>query len=205
VVDLRSDREEAEKGTDRLPAGTDLHRVPIEEADRLADIIIERFDAGDFTAPGPDLMIGVYRSMVRDWLGSFRTVVDIVVDDDHPVVVHCSHGKDRAGLASALLLTALGVDRAQVEANFLESNVRRADETAERMVALRAMVGENFGIDPSGVDIEWMRALFVVEDRYLRSAFEEAETIHGDLDGLLVDGLGLDRVRRDRLRDRLLG
>lgn len=40
-----------------------------------------------------------------------------------PVVAHCFSGKDRAGLVSALLLDAAGVERGAIAEDYLEGDV----------------------------------------------------------------------------------
>jgi protein tyrosine/serine phosphatase len=40
---------------------------------------------------------------------------------DGAVVVHCNAGRDRAGLGSALLLDAVGVERGEIAADFASS------------------------------------------------------------------------------------
>ncbi len=39
-----------------------------------------------------------------------------------PVVLHCTAGKDRTGVATAFLLSVLGVDRALIEADYILTN-----------------------------------------------------------------------------------
>ena len=46
----------------------------------------------------------------------------------------CSHGRDRAGIAAMLILTALGVDRQQVQANYLLPTQKQARQ--ERLATL---------------------------------------------------------------------
>ncbi|MFZ4518009.1 MAG: tyrosine-protein phosphatase [Microthrixaceae bacterium] len=203
VVDLRSDAEVAGRGRDEAPEGAQIVRIPITEADGLQELISERFASGRFDPPGDDLMAGVYRSLVGQWMPAFRSFVDVLVDGRLPVVVHCTHGKDRAGIASALVLAALGVDRESIEADFLESNARRRVETEQRMLQLRELVADRCpgGSPPS---IEWMRGLFEVDRRYLDVAWEEIDLRYGSPSGMVEDGLGLTPGRLARLRDRLL-
>nr|NIS43324.1 tyrosine-protein phosphatase [Desulfuromonadales bacterium] len=40
----------------------------------------------------------------------------------HPIVLHCTAGKDRTGVSTAFLLSVLGVDRALIEADYILTN-----------------------------------------------------------------------------------
>ena len=50
---------------------------------------------------------------------SWRGVFDLLANDaSYPVILHCTAGKDRTGVITALLLSILGVDRAVIEMDF---------------------------------------------------------------------------------------
>ena len=63
--------------------------------------------------------------MILDQRRDFvREVLDILSRRDHrPALYHCSAGKDRTGIGAALLLTALGVPRETVVADYALSEV----------------------------------------------------------------------------------
>ena len=202
IVDLRSEAEVAERGADVAPPGGQVVRIPITEADRLAELIQQRFDSGDYAAPEEDLMLGVYESLLTKWEPSYREFATLLVEAPLPLVVHCTHGKDRAGVAAAVALLALGVGIGDVHADFVESNVRRAAETEERLRVISEAAAERSG--RADVDLEWMRRLFVVEQRFLDAALGAAVATHGSIEGFLRDGLALDDRRLARMRARVL-
>jgi len=53
------------------------------------------------------------------WIGIFDVMADT---DQHPLLIHCTAGKDRTGVTTALLLSILGVDRDVIEADYALSN-----------------------------------------------------------------------------------
>ncbi|WP_234974262.1 tyrosine-protein phosphatase [Williamsia sterculiae] len=91
---------------------------------------------------------------------------------------HCSAGKDRTGWVSAVLLTLLGVDRAKVEQDYLDSNTYRHTSAADRL---------------NGVNASW-----------LRSSFALADQRYGSFAGYAARGLGLTDGDLNALRDALL-
>lgn len=83
----------------------------------------------------------LYVSMLANGVASFVELARLVAaaTDDPPtaVLVHCTAGKDRTGVAVALLLDAVGADRAAVVADYSSSASNLAGPWADRM---RAMV-----------------------------------------------------------------
>ena len=56
-------------------------------------------------------------------LQSYRQLMEVVLDESNwPVLIHCSAGKDRSGIAIALILEALGVDRETIMQEYLLTN-----------------------------------------------------------------------------------
>lgn len=84
----------------------------------------------------------LYVSMLEQGAASFAELARLVaVSSEEPptaVLVHCTAGKDRTGVAVALLLDAVGADRDAVVADYASSEGNLAGPWAERM---RAMVG----------------------------------------------------------------
>lgn len=66
---------------------------------------------------------------------------DAASADATAVLVHCTAGKDRTGVAIALLLDAVGADRAAVIADYASSEANLAGAWAERMFAMISAMG----------------------------------------------------------------
>ncbi|MFD7026673.1 tyrosine-protein phosphatase [Streptomyces sp. NPDC059917] len=141
-------------------------------------------------------MANSYREIVTNRTAEHRQVVQALVQDQVPVLMHCAAGKDRAGLSIAVTLLALGVEREAIVADYLESNaphrrykVRRSSESAEAR---------------SPEVMELLAPLFDARAEYLIAAFDTLEEIWGSLDRYLAEGLGLTPETLDRLRDQYL-
>ena len=114
------------------------------------------------------------------------------------MLFHCAVGKDRTGWLAALVLSALGVDRAAVYADYLLSNERsgtgRGAEGRARLVALlRRVLGERQSLLP----------LLEVRSVYLDAAFAVVKERYGTVEDFLDTdtGLGFDSAR---FRDHVL-
>ncbi|RXZ65900.1 tyrosine-protein phosphatase [Pelagerythrobacter rhizovicinus] len=109
-------------------------------------------------------------------------------------LVHCLAGKDRTGMAVALLHHALGVHPDDAMEDFLLTNV------AGNIEARIAAGGETIRAKYGAVDDETIRILMGVDARYLHAMRKAVEEAHGSLDAFLADVLEVDEARREALR-----
>lgn len=118
------------------------------------------------------------------------------------VLWHCSAGKDRVGVATILLLSALGVPKEQIIADYVKVNRFVAKDVAVLMHTLTE------GMDPSAretqVRMEAMRLLFTVDRAYAESVFAAMEATCGSVDAFLEKEMGLTDEKREALRDNYL-
>ncbi|MDQ0790527.1 tyrosine-protein phosphatase [Streptomyces sp. B3I8] len=141
-------------------------------------------------------MIASYRAIVRGRTAEHARVLGTLADGGAPALMHCSAGKDRAGLSIAVTLLALGVERDAIVADYLESNAKhrryKVRRTASSPDAYSAEVMELLG------------PLFDARAEYLRAAFTTIEETWGGVDAYLGQGLGVTPEVRTRLREHLL-
>ncbi|HEY3696302.1 tyrosine-protein phosphatase [Phenylobacterium sp.] len=116
-----------------------------------------------------------------------------------PVLVHCTAGKDRTGLACALTHHIAGVGRDDLLADYLLTN----DEAriARRVEVMSGWIGAKSG---RKVDQGALRLILSVDARYLDTAIEAMRAAHGSLDGYLEQALGVDADLREKIRTRIL-
>ena len=115
-----------------------------------------------------------------------------------PLVFHCAAGKDRTGFIAAILLSALGVERETIYADYLLSAERWTGERSE--AAIRRYLQPLCDGEPA---VEVIRTLCHVSPTYLDAAFEVIEQEFGGLPAYL-QRLGLNASATARLRELLL-
>jgi protein-tyrosine phosphatase len=142
-------------------------------------------------------MMALYRWFVTSPVAreTFGTALRLVATPDAlPLLYHCTAGKDRTGWLSAIILSALGVDRATIEADYLRTNDFNAAGNAYVLSVLANR------IDDTSVLVPLLEARLA----YLEAAFAQAEEAYGGMDGYLRDGLGFSDQARATLRATLL-
>lgn len=188
VVDFRIDQEIELEGPDRLPEVQDIRRVslPINPADSAG--YLGRLLAGQVeeAAETAEYMTDLYATTALDHAREFRALVDAVLEPDGtPLLFHCTAGKDRAGIASALLLRLVGAPMEVIEANYLASPAARLPEDLELL---------------DGIDPALLEPMLGVDVAYLRAAFAKIDMAYGSFDAYAETALGVDAEKRRRLK-----
>lgn len=141
MIDLRSTGEAVARYC--WPSGVTVHHVPLM---RQAAVV----GAADSTArrahPLPASLQEVYRRLLDMIPHRLSSLLGLATKSDGPVLVHCTAGKDRTGVAVAALLLVGGAEPADVVADYTAS---AANMTAllERLTALGRSLAA--GIDAS--------------------------------------------------------
>lgn len=164
-----------------------VHSLPIEPT--VVAALRARLQArGLSSADALDIMRDSYRGYVRHNTHSFREMFTHILEDDAPLVIHCTAGKDRTGFASALVLHALGVSEQVISEDYLLTNsfYRRDPNSA-----------------PDLPD-EVRQAIGSVDASFLTAGFGAVDAEYGDLESYFRDGLGLGPRERNELTARYL-
>ncbi|WP_405057203.1 tyrosine-protein phosphatase [Kribbella sp. NBC_01505] len=124
-------------------------------------------------------LVDVYRNSLSRNAANISRIFQAIADapSDRPVIVHCRAGKDRTGLAVALLLELVGVPRDAIAADYAISEV-------------------NLGLQ-DGPDVSRTRP---------ETILGSLEHVDGQLGGIrtYLTGLGLTEAQLHRLASRLL-
>lgn len=153
-------------------------------------------DPGKLTADGVrQAMAEGYRGMPKMMAPSYRVLFARLAQGKGATVVNCTAGKDRTGIATALVLTSLGVPYAAVREDFLLSNK-----------AGRPHLGTNnaryAGI--AALPPEVQAVMGGVDGSYLDAAFDQLRKDYGSVEGYLQAELGVGPRQIAALRRNLL-
>ena len=127
-----------------------------------------------------------------------RRFFDVLLSQEEGAVLyHCTAGKDRVGTATALVLSALGVEQGLIVQDFLFTNACLQAETDAMMRTALKRTGDEAAATA-------LAALNSVQPRYLEAVFEAIDAKYGSMEAYLKEALGLDDDRRARLREMYL-
>ena len=117
---MRTDRESNNKGN--TLAGARLVHIPMDMT--MLDPLLNDIQRGIVDGKRVDEMVKVFmRELVAKYHVEYKQLFEILLDrDNYPAVVYCSSGNVRTGVASALILKALGVDDNTVMQDYRLSN-----------------------------------------------------------------------------------
>lgn len=196
ICDFRSTRER-ERRPSRLPEAA-RYEIWTRDHPMSAGDLTEAMRRPDATPETSRiLMIEAYRDLAYEQVPSYRELFRRIADGPLPLVFHCAAGKDRTGIAAALLLDLLGVARDAVLEDYAIT-----DRFFARGCELVAK--DPFGTKLAGIDQRIWEPMMRADPAYLAAMFETVEARHGSGEGFIRDELGLDDAGIAAIRKRLL-
>ncbi len=184
VIDLRTPSESP------LPAGTlpgqpRVVHIPIPVdclTDILADIDQQRIQPDTIGR----IVERINRHIVAANAPAFRQMFDILLDkENYPAVIQCSTGKGRTGIASALVLSALGVNDDDIMTDY-------------RLSRFNIPTAISYVYELPVRSQEALITLFSARENFLNAAKDEIERTYGSVDEYLTKAVGM---QKDELKD----
>lgn len=187
-IDLRKSDEVSDQGRGPLEhLGADYRNLPVIPdggVDQLARLVGDTGISGrrylGYLEFGPDI-----------WLEMFELFADA---NRHPILIHCTAGKDRTGVSTAFLLSVLGVHRTIIEADYVLTNrdVTRQVDFIERHVGL-----------PEGMDRAAMQHAAGVPEDAITDFLDGLESRWGGAVGYL-EHIGVTQAQMQAVREAFL-
>ena len=163
IMDFRYDRELNPNTTDKEIEGINHHNIPMAPTKATAAEVFSKNpelreklqelqkNAGK---PGGSMALGIFQAEVgvinvkkaieyfesEEAIGYYRDAFKIFLNkpEDAAILWHCAGGKDRTGMVSMLMLSALDFDKDIIMQDYLMSNTANADKIAETKAAAEA-------------------------------------------------------------------
>ncbi len=197
VVDLRSTSERRKEPVAWPPA----IRPQVITKDYEMDLgpMIAAFSAQDLDAAKARAAMALfYRDVPYRFADIYRQLFARLKAQGAPLAFNCSAGKDRTGIAAALVLTVLGVDREAIIQDYLLSNQYFDASKIEKQPD-----------DPTAaffakLPADAVEAMMGVDRSYIEAAFAEIDNRPGGMNAYLRDELALTQADIAALRARYL-
>ncbi len=194
VIDLRTD-EETERKPDRRCEGVEYVHIPI-ISERMLGISRERrMSNTEILNSLPD-MRDMYRTLVTE--DSCRRNIAQVLRNimDHregAIMWHCTAGKDRCGLISAIVLFMLQVDDETILSDYLLTNDDPGQRGYGYSLAILLMGG---GTEKAKA----VRRMFTADKEFISAAAKAIAESYKDMDDFIENGLGISRDEIEQFR-----
>lgn len=190
IVDFRTNTEKSEVPDDIIDGVKYIHLPIVEEA--VIGITKEKSSAENSTLSlfkmmsgenfsSAEFMASIYSGIISSESArkQYRKFLEIIQNHEKGSVLwHCSAGKDRVGVGTAILLSALGVPRGTITLDYLKTNDFTADDANRSLTAMRY----------NGVDekiVSGMLAMYRVEESYINTIFASIENEFGGIGNFL--------------------
>jgi protein-tyrosine phosphatase len=146
-------------------------------------------------------MARLYTHIAEAHSRQFSELYRAIAEGATPILIHCTAGKDRTGLAVAILLELIGVTREWVVWDYEQTNIHldKSKVDLESAMAVGGSAAWLAALGPQGRE-----TLLAADEAYLMAAIDAIEGRYGSIDGFAMQGLGLSEGVVAELRRRLL-
>ena len=131
-------------------------------------------------------MPAIYRKIVSNpfSIEKLKEVFEVICDDkrEGALLWHCTEGKDRCGLVSALFLYMLDVDMDTIFDDYVYTNTVSAAKGKKAYWKVLLSTGDKSRAEAA-------RDAYIADRKYLEAAFEEIEMRYGTLDNFMEQEL----------------
>lgn len=179
VYDLRRQGERDRSPT--IDHGLALEVVHLPMGSKAAEMSLVEW----FLERGPEAqwddgyIADVYKEMLTDFNDVFATLMNGLANpSQRPAVFHCTAGKDRTGLAAALLLDVLGVDRDLILDDYELTNRTRSEHRIEELRP---------ELEAAGIDVDMVRPYLSAPRAALQMTMDWLDETHEGPVGYLRD------------------
>lgn len=193
IIDLRNAKEISDK-PDQLPADIVYKKYSAfeDKGDQLTQakklVLKGKVNGSD----ADKRMLDFYREYVTENPETIRKIITEILESEQPVLYHCTAGKDRTGITTALILTILKFDKETIYNNYLLSNNYR-----KKLIFKRLKLANNLHFLYPKMDVKVLEKLSWVETEYLDAAFDEINNKYGSVDTYIQQVLGISEDKRE--------
>ena len=140
----------------------------------------------------PD-MAHLYGRLVNECADSFRNVLKAIMEHDYStgaVLWHCTEGKDRCGLTSAMILEMLGVDQKTIMEDYLKTNLVNLPKAIRMYDRVVNTHGKAFA--------DSIYQAYIADEKYLQAAWDAMGKNY------YVEKLGISQAEINRFGETVL-
>lgn len=209
VIDLRMDFERERQPDKEIP-GAKNFGISVYNTDMTDPDVVELMKK--IQAAADDVEQGIYCSEAGTYATQYSKILqseqgqkgfkqffEILLENngEGAVLWHCTYGKDRTGVAGALILYALGVDEETIMQDFLLTN----EANAEKIKSIEAELIKR-GCEQSVV--KDALSMGGVDGDYFKASFDEVKSKYGSVVAYLNEAIGVTNEEIEQLKNMYL-
>jgi protein-tyrosine phosphatase len=197
ICDLRSAEEEvaAPDKYHQEPKPTYVHLPLLADDNRRERIMALFFNRSKFTTMMPEMYTRVIIDANAPLYGDIlRRIANA---DNLPTLIHCSAGKDRTGVAAALILSLLGVPEDVILADYSLSNLYYESYLKFGTLAVGSIAW-------TGITVEHLQPLFLSNPKTLKAALDHIHLKYGSIPNYLRSAASVSDEMQQKIIANLL-
>lgn len=188
VIDLRTEGERRQFPSIWLRHPQDVYESPKPSLAPIMQKLLRDAQTADGARAGIE---GFYADMPDSYSTEYAALFHRIAAGELPILVHCSAGKDRTGVAVAVLMSAIGVPRDAVLADY---------QLTEKLVPMLPSAGRSAAPVAAATQAtsvlgqlpeESQRVLWRSDPKYLSVALESIDREYGSIDAYVRRALGV--------------
>ena len=193
VIDLRT-KQEITKDADHLPSYIIYKNYPAfeDKSNEMANAKKLALKGKISKEDADKRMLKFYSDYVSENPDVIKTIITEILDSDEPILYHCTAGKDRTGMITALILKILKFDNSVIFEEYLLSNDLR-----KKVIDKRLSLANNLHFIYPKLDIGVIEKTSWIERAYLQNAFDGINKKYGSMDNYIHDVLKISKTQRE--------
>lgn len=193
IHDFRRNEEQEQSPSRAVRAEfIDDYQISIGDISRFWEFLF----GGELTAESSHtLVVNSYRNCIESVIPAFSRFMRHIVDNaDNASVFHCSAGKDRTGMAAALILSALDVPRQTIIEDYMLT-LQHYD--SEKLIDL--VEGHLRDAKVESWDRNWLVPYCSVHQDNIVAFLDAIDSEYGNVRNYLITALGLSQADLDKM------
>ena len=198
IHDFRRQEEQNQNPSRQVRAEfVDDYQISIGDISRFWEFL---FDGQLSAESSHQLVVNSYRNCIQTVIPAFSRFMRHIVDNAAGgAVFHCSAGKDRTGMAAALILSALDVPRETIVADYM---LTLEHYNSDKLIAI--VEGHLRDAKVENWDRSWLVPYCSVHQDNIVAFLEAIDAEYGDVKSYLIDGLGLTKADLVKMQESFL-
>ena len=204
LIDLRTDLEVLESMPHQLPEHIEYHHIPvlshtyfgITHEKKMRSVLFRESKKMDSDTYFYDYMANMYTTIIFEEYSrqQFKKFFDVLLKkDEGNVVFYCNGGKDRTGMASFFILSALGVSKEDILDDYSMSDYLNRKYNKAAHFFLKYFI-------PFKKFKKLLISMLYARREYLEKAINVIEEKYGSILNYLKVELGIDENKQEELK-----